>query len=203
MPHVRVPPNHGLSDIIAAYFPDGYRGHAVDVGASDGVSVNSTYGLEKTRGWTVLSVEPNPEFWPALTTERAFVERCACADYVGTATMHVNADIPEAYSTIGSRPGVESGYALWNEIEVRVDTLERLLEKWQFPKLDVLCVDTEGTELAVLQGLDLAKWKPIVVVTECWQPTGPIDGYLEALGYRKHPRIQVQTFNDLFWLDRK
>lgn len=201
MPHIRVPPNHGLSDIIAGYFPPNYQGYCVDVGASDGVSCNSTYGLERVRSWTVLSVEPNPEFWPTLTKERAFVEKRACSNYSGTATLHVNRDVPEAYSTIAARPEAEKvGYALWDEVGVEVDTLDSLLAKWAFPRLDVLCVDTEGTELDVLKGCDLMRWKPKVIVTECWEAQGPIDPYLGMLGYRKVSRVQPQTVNDLFYL---
>lgn len=201
MPHLHSPPNHGLSDIIAAYFPLGYLGHAVDVGASDGTSVNSSYGLEKTRGWTVLSVEPNPEFWEYLVRDRAFVEKCACSDFSGTATLAINVDGPEAYSTIGVVP--PEGLAMykdWNKIEVPVYTLEEVLARNEFQKLDVLCVDTEGTELQVLKGIDLAKWKPKVVVTECWDLEGPIDGYLADFGYTKISRIQPGTVNDLFHL---
>lgn len=201
MPHLRVPPNHGLSDIIADYFPPGYIGHAVDVGASDGTSISSTYGLETVRSWNVLSVEPNPEFWEHLIRDRAFVEKCACSDFTGTAIMTINVDGPEAYSTIGEVPpeGLAK-YSDWKKIEVEVRTVEELLAKHSFPKLDVLCVDTEGTELRVLKGIDLSQWKPKVVVTECWDLTGPIDGYLAGFGYTKISRIQPETVNDLFYL---
>jgi FkbM family methyltransferase len=201
MPHIRVPPNHGLSDIIASYFPPTYKGYAVDIGASDGQTVNTTYGLEVVRGWNVLSVEPNPEFHDWLTLNRRLVEKCACSDFVGTATLTINVDGPEAYSTIGEVPA--KGLAMyhdWKKIEVPVTTVENLLAKYQFPRLDVLCVDTEGTELNVLKGVDLAKWKPRVIVTECWELNGPIDSYLGDLGYTKISRIQAGTVNDLFYL---
>ncbi len=201
MAHQRVPPNYGLSDIIAGYFPSGYQGYAVDVGASDGTTVNTTYGLETVRGWTVLSVEPNPEFYEWLGEHRKLVEHCACSDFIGTATLTINVEGPEAYSTIGEVPpkGLEM-YHDWNKIEVPVTTVEELLAKHGFPQLDLLCVDTEGTELNVLKGVDLKKWKPKVIVTECWETEGPIDGYLQDLGYTKISRIQPETVNDLFCL---
>lgn len=200
-PHVRVAPNNGLSDIIATYFPLGYQGYCVDVGASDGQTVNTTYGLEKDRGWTVLNVEPNPEFHDWLTSHRKLVEKCACSDFEGTATLTINVDGPEAYSTIGTvNPKGLAMYNDWRLIEVPVTTVESLLAKHKFPRLDLLCVDTEGTELSVLKGVDIAKWRPKVIVTECWELEGPIDGYLEALGYTKISRIQPEAVNDLFHL---
>jgi len=201
MAHIRVPPNHGIADIIASYFPSGHKGHAVDVGASDGTSCNTTYGLEIHRGWKVLSVEPNPEFHEWLEQHRSLVEKCACSDYTGKAVLTVNVAGPEAYSTIGEVP--PKGLAMyheWRKVEVEVKTVEELLAKHQFPKLDVLCVDTEGTELSVLKGIDLKKWKPKVVLTECWELEGPIDAYLADLGYTKISRIQPEAVNDLFYL---
>lgn len=202
MAHVRHPPNHGLSDIIGSYFPAGYKGYAADVGASDGQTCNTTYGLEVMRGWTVLNVEPNPEFHEWLCLNRRLVEKCACSDFTGKATLTINVEGPEAYTTIGELPPqAHTQYTDWKKIEVEVQTLEDLLAKYQFPRLDVLCVDTEGTELRVLKGVDLKKWKPKVIVTECWDVTGPIDDYLGDLGYQKLSRIQPETVNDLFYLD--
>ncbi len=192
----RNPPNLGLSDEIAKCFPNGYRGHAIDVGAADGVSVNTSYGLEAHRGWMVLSVEPNPEFLPVLLKERTWIEKCACSNFRGTATMHINVQTPEAFSTIGPQPNVTGNPFCdeWKDIEVRVDTLDNLLAKWQFPKLDVLCVDTEGTEPQVLDGIDLERWKPKVVVLEGWTK-GMHDAYMAERGYK--PKF-YSYFNTLY-----
>ena len=201
MAHVRYPPNYGLSDIIAGYFPTHYRGYCVDVGASDGVTCNTTFGLETARGWKVLSVEPNPEFHEHLRAHRQLVEACACSNFTGTATLTINEVGPEAYTTIGTVPDKgRMEFTHWGEAEVRVETVEDLLAKHEFPQLDALCVDTEGTELDVLKGVDLKKWNPKVIVTECWETEGPIDDYLADLGYTKISRIQPATVNDLFYL---
>jgi FkbM family methyltransferase len=188
MAHQRVPPNHTLSDMLAEHFDKGYVGHAVDVGASDGISVNTTWGLEKLRRWTVLSVEPNPEFWPALTQERAFVEKCACSNFTGTAKLQINREAPEAYTTIGAPNPRSADYTAWDTAEVRVETVDDLLAKWQFPKLDVLCVDVEGTERDVLDGTALETWKPKVVVLEAWV-AHQHDAYMSERGYKPLTRL--------------
>jgi FkbM family methyltransferase len=173
--------------MILKHFPPGYQGHAIDVGASDGVSINTTLLLEKQFRWTVLSVEPNPEFKPYLEANRAFVEICACGSKPQTdAEFYVHLDNPEAYSalTVAHHP-VEhpNDGARWKRITVPVRTLDQLLEKWEFPRLDVLCVDVEGTELDVLKGCDLRRWQPKVIVVESWDKTGPVHDYLKELGY--------------------
>jgi hypothetical protein len=71
------------------------------------------------------------------------------------------------------------------------------MQKWQFPQLDALCIDTEGTELDVLKGCSLERWRPKVIVTECWDRVGPIDLYLEARNYKKTAR---NAMNDVWIL---
>lgn len=185
MPHVVHGPNAQLSRWIADQFPPGYVGYAVDVGASDGISINSTWWLEKNARWMVLSVEPNADFAERLRKERAFVEVCACDTLPGTATLHVNTDNPEAYTALRVVDGAgdpREQRGPWKKVTVRVETLDRLLEKWQFPRLDALCVDVEGSERQVLSGFDMKRWKPRVVVLESWKP-GDLDSLMDGWGY--------------------
>jgi FkbM family methyltransferase len=200
MNHKVWPPNGNLSSYILDFFEPGYQGWGIDVGASDGVSINSTYCLERFNRWNILSVEANPDFAPLLKKERAFVEMCACADKPGEAVFHVHEQHAESLSSL--RPVVRRDKLddpkeplTWKKVNVRVETVDRLLAKWDFPQLDLLCADTEGTELDVLRGCDLRKWKPKVIVTECWDKVGPIDLYLEGLGYVKTAR---NVDNDIY-----
>jgi FkbM family methyltransferase len=181
------PPNGDLSNMIRKHFPEGYLGHAIDVGASDGVSVNTTYVLEKRDRWTVLNVEPNPEYKDYLQANRAFIEMCACgAEPQDGADFHIHLDNPESFSALEVskhslvRPRVS---AKWSTIKVPVRTVAQLLAKWDFPRLDALCVDTEGTEIDVLNGCDLERWTPRVIVVECWDKTGGVHDYLRERGY--------------------
>ncbi len=190
MNHALWPPNRHLSEWILRQFPEGHIGYAVDVGASDGISINTTFGLEEAR-WTVLSVEANPDFGPMLKKHRAFVEMSAVGWKPGTATFHINDTNPEAYSALsvtGRRdlPGV--GDAKFRDITVPVTTVDALMEKWEFPRLDVLCIDTEGTELDVLRGANIPKWRPRTIVAEMWGEVGPLDLWLESHGYTKVAR---------------
>tara|TARA_R110000868_G_scaffold132332_3_gene343047 strand:- start:76 stop:693 length:618 start_codon:yes stop_codon:yes gene_type:complete len=200
MKHLQDYPNGNLSDYILEFFPPGYQGWGIDVGASDGISINSTYVLEKPHRWNILSVEANPYFAAMLKKERMFVEMCACSDKPGEAVFHIHEQNIESFSSL--RPNVRQDKRLhpeepmtWLKVDVRVETVDRLLAKWDFPQLDLICADTEGTELDVLRGCDLRKWRPKVIVTECWDKVGPIDLYLEGLGYVKTGR---NVDNDIY-----
>ena len=191
-------PSHlPLAGWISKHFPEGYQGYAVDVGASDGVSVNSTLFLESNLKWTVIAVEPNPHFKPMLIRNRIFVETCALgAERSEAMPLHVNLGNFEAYSSLNPQKNnpraIREGATEWEEVLVRVRTLEDLLAQYEFPQLDALCIDTEGTESDVLKGLDLEKWKPRVVVVEAWTE-GACDSSLP--GYK---RVTRQGDNDCY-----
>ena len=192
------PPNNEVVEFILSEFDPGYVGYAIDVGASDGFSINSTYTLEIKDRWTVVSVEANPGFAQILRATRARVEMCACSDQPGEAVFSINTLNPEAFSSLKPRVPKEllpEGGVSFETVKVPVKTVDQILAAWEFPRLDVLCVDTEGTELDVLKGCDLARWNPKVIVTECWEKTGPIDEYLESFGYAKMAR---SCYNDIW-----
>ena len=197
--HAGVGYNGKLSEVIVNMLELDGPGWGVDVGASDGVTVNSTYGLEKTYGWNILSVEPNIDFAKSLRYHRAFVEFCACSDKPGRQVIRINDDNPEAFTSLKPTkrrdlPGIEK--VKWRDVEVKVDTVDRLITKWEFPRLDLLCVDTEGTEKDVLVGANLDKWKPKVIVSESWdEDGGEVKKYLEVNGYERVMRLH---HNDIY-----
>lgn len=199
--HHKWPANNGLAQWILDRFEPGYRGHAIDIGASDGISINTTWALEKAHGWMVLSVEPNPAFIEMLKKERIWVEECACSNESADGVdFFVHGGNFESYSSLkptDRRDLYPDEGVRWGKISVAVRTVDQLLEKWDFPKLDALCIDVEGTELDVLKGCDIGRWKPRVIVTECWDRAGPIDPYLESFGYKKTAR---SVDNDIFIL---
>jgi len=183
----RLPVNAEVSNWIAGQFEEGYRGHAVDVGASDGVFINSTWLLEKHLMWKVISIEANPLMKELLMKERAFVKMCAVASETAKdVDFHINLDNIESCSAL--KPVVEhwrfkkEKARRWSTVKVNVRTLEDILAEEEFTKLDALCVDVEGGELDVLKGIDLGKWQPRVIVVECWD-NGGLDHYLVPKGY--------------------
>lgn len=173
---------------LQAQFPPDFQGFALDCGSYDGVTRSNTFLLEQMR-WTVLCVEANPALAPYLKANRAFVQMCAVgSEAQDKATFHVHDDNPEAHSAL--RPITnhavwhpEKG-ARWSKTEVRVRTINDLLEQAEFPRLDALCIDVEGGELEALKGIDLNKWTPHAILTESWEP-GKCDEHLAPYGYKR------------------
>lgn len=189
-------------ELLLSLFPKGYQGYACEVGAYDGQTHSQTLLLEEN-GWTCLCIEPNPGVLEKLKKRRPFVMGVACAsEPKESATFHIHLDNPEAHS------GLEKVYhkvwhpepgAQYATVEVPVRKLGDCLDDARFPRLDVLTIDTEGTELDVLKGCNLLRWHPAAIVVEAWDADNPIRPYLLTRGYRLIRRSGV---NDCYASER-
>jgi hypothetical protein len=74
-------------------------------------------------------------------------------------------------------------------------TLDTILKSYPaLDKIDYISIDTEGTELEVLKGFDIAKWMPKLMVIENNFNDPQIEEYLTTFGYTKVKRLVVNDF---------
>lgn len=156
------------------------KGVFVEVGAFDGVASSNTLFFEE-EGWTGICIEPDPEIADRCNHNRkAFTFTCAIGSVPGESYFHVN---DQDRGTSGLvRP--ETG----RKIVVPVVRLDYLLDLWKPGRIDLLSVDTEGTESDVLRSL--GSWRPTIIVAEFWsQPQTPrldeLDTEAFRIGYRR------------------
>jgi len=138
----------------------------VDIGANIGLI--SAYILGKVPNVKIYAFEPGPrqaellEFTIKnnLLSEKLFLNKVALSNIVGRQKFFTNTDCDQAKDGL-----VDTGRGEKKEpIEVTVTTLD----KWWFdngkPKIDVLKIDTEGSELLVLEGAKkiLEEVKPVI-----------------------------------------
>ena len=193
---------HGEDDILAALFGD-YVGYAVDVGAGDGRTINNTLLFEE-RGWDVLCVEANPLHHPALLAARRRVATVAASDRDGRLLLHRYDRCGSPLATVGPlHPAMRARYAPQavetDAIEVPCLTLDTLLGIAGFPQVDLLSIDVDGHELAVLNGFDIARWAPRAVLIEDTGIDPGLVAYLDAFDYVPDSRIvKLGGFNDLW-----
>ncbi|MBX3387128.1 MAG: FkbM family methyltransferase [Phycisphaeraceae bacterium] len=166
-------------------------GYFIEVGAYDGYWLSATYFLESL-GWRGLLVEPIPERYEQCKRLRAGsrVEACAVSrrGSSGTTTFQVpiaqNADpsdraaavvdmgssirMPDASRAFAERKG--AGQASVREITVPLTSLRALLESdptWPSAvNVDLAVIDVEGLEAEVLDGLELGRTRPRVLLVE-------------------------------------
>jgi len=150
-------------------------GFFVEIGAYDGISYSNTSCLAE-RGWHGLLVEPIPQFAEACRSryranDRIEVVESAVGDKedeieitVAGSLTTTNGALLAAYRDIEwSKQSVENT----STIRVQQTTLDALLERRADARsIDVLVIDVEGAEAAVLRGFSLARWKPRMIIIE-------------------------------------
>lgn len=140
-------------------------GFYVDVGAFHPSYDSVTRALYE-RGWRGINIEPQPDRIAAFTADRPDDRNLnlAIGDRDGTATLRLS-DNP-GWATISEPAPASSGSTPAGTIEVTVRRLDSLFAELGVDQVDVLKIDVEGTEAAVVRGLLDGPVRPLVCVVE-------------------------------------
>ena len=146
-----------VSDVIFNNKRDGYF---IELGATDGVELSNTHYLEKELGWKGLCIEPQPKYASDLKKNRS------CS--ISTSPIYSKSGETVEFSIVdcGELSGIKqhlgcipSVYNIDSVIELTTKTLTDVLDEVDAPKyIDYMSLDTEGSELEVLKGLDFDKY---------------------------------------------
>lgn len=195
---------NGVCDTVLNYFPKNFTGTCVDVGACLAIWGSNSFYFEKTN-WRTLCIEPIPSHCDDLRKYRKNVIQCACGAENKMANFEVvylhNQFQQGAISSLKvDERLIESHKHLYDRretIQVQVRTLNSILEEYGIEKVDFISIDTENTELDVLKGFDLVKYKPYLMVIENNFNEPYIEEYLKPFGYIKTERQHVNDFYKL------
>ena len=167
---------------MAAFFGN-IKGYYVEVGANDPRERSQTWHLEQ-QGWTGVLIEPQPDLAATLRAERkgkVFAVACSSPAKAGQElSLHVAGPLSSL-----DRRSMAPGATPEKIIRVPVRTLDSILEEAGSPAaFDFLSIDVEGHEIEVLQGFDLARWRPRLIMIEDHVADLSKHRYLNAAGYR-------------------
>jgi FkbM family methyltransferase len=171
------------------------NGVFIEAGANDGVRQSNTYYLERFRSWHGLLVEPIPALYRRCVRERpqSHVRNCALVSFDEAAPEMVMryADLGSTAIGADEYPFDEVNFGWDTSYEVRVPTrtLSSLLDEVGIDHVDFCCLDVEGFEVDVLDGLDLERHNPRFFLLECWT-----DQRLEAIRRRLGTRYELVGF---------
>jgi len=187
--------------LIERFFPNGFIGNCVEVGAVDGRYLSNTLHFEEL-GWQCLCIEPNSYYHEALRRNRKMSMPYAISDHNedGVVLYRVqlnNNSFDAATSLVPDEKLLQQlGHMIKgrDEIKVNMRTLDLCLEKTGWIKTDFVAIDTEGTELTVLKGFDLKRWQPRLLVIENNHDAPETTEYLRDRGYQKAIRHEVNDF---------
>lgn len=188
---------------IAKYFEELKTGTCIEVGVSDGKRGSNTLHFEE-KGWRAICIDPIPQHVEEARKIRKEVLEVACGSSLGRQNLYVF-DIGER-NILSSLSGLEpdpkllvSHGHLINKcynIEVDVKPLDRIIRILDLDHIDFISIDTEGTELDVLRGLELTGMNYTIdlLVVENNHDEPDHANYLTCFGWTKVKRHFVNDF---------
>lgn len=144
-------------------------GYFVDFGAADGVFGSNTYILEKRYGWNGILAEPARCWHGALRRNRcAHIElACVAGKSGGSVAFYEKGVLSSMRSYISFRQKLKRLTKPRRFYEVPTISLLDLLRKHRAPEvIDYLSMDTEGSELEILDAFDFSAYRFRVITCE-------------------------------------
>jgi len=200
------------------YFPDSnYKGTLIEVGGAtpDYLSMSKHF---KLNGWRTIVFEPNPKFVELHQKANNEIYNYACSNenaddvsfqivnWLGNKNYESEGITDHSFSAISVKESYlkKHGYSsvkdlAVTEIQVKVRRLDTILSEIQVENIDFLSIDVEGWEIEVLQGLNLSKHRPKVILLENYIHEESYTKFMEKFNYRLDEIIEhnyVYVSND-------
>jgi len=145
-------------------------GYFVEFGATNGIDLSNTYLLEKTFGWTGILAEPATVWHSDLNANRTASIEFDCVWKSSGESLEFNM-VDEAelstLATFNNADGRSRKRRQGATFTVKTVSLNDLLKRHSAPKhIDYLSIDTEGSELDILQSFDFTAHSFSVITCE-------------------------------------
>lgn len=185
--------------IHETFFQDRTSGVFVEFGALDGVLDSNTLFFEQQMGWTGILIEPNPAAFALLQQHRpgCRLENVAISDENGTLPFTRIAG--NLYGWSGLECDLEPQHRERitqyikpediRTIEVEVHDLTWLAGKHALTHVDLMSIDTEGTEERIMRAFPWERLNVSVFCIENNFGNYDIDDLMSGQGYIKTARI--------------
>lgn len=188
--------------VLCKLMKPGRGGVYVDIGCHHPVHFSNTYLLYRRFGWQGLAVDADPRHLPlyARLRPRDRVMHVGIAATAGEAVFY-NVPADGALNTFCAEEAARLRARGFDVVEMRVETLplSDLLARHAVQHVDLLNVDVEGFDLAVLQSNDWSRWQPRFIAVEDHgldldQPdSSATHRFLREQGYRLRSRCNYTS----------
>ena len=156
------------------------HGFYIDVGAND-PNVDSVTRAFYDRGWNGINIEPVPQFHRMLCQDRPHDINLELAVGARTGTLHFYQVSDTGLST--ADPALAAHYRQQGrqveEQDIVLTTLDAVCVEHARQPIHFVKIDVEGGETQVLEGFDLQRWQPWILVIEATRPLTEIPSQAE------------------------
>lgn len=143
---------------VLKYLDHKRNGYFLEVGAANGISLSNTYLLEKKYGWNGICIEPVPSHFKELVKNRD----CITLNIAAYNKSGEEVEIAEAGLLSGIKDDIDKHKQAkeGKTFKIKTKTLTEILDENNAPStIDYMSLDTEGSKLKILQGIDFNKYK--------------------------------------------
>jgi FkbM family methyltransferase len=185
-----------LQDLFVeiVFFTSSNNGYFIDIGAYDGIKFSNSYFFEKHKLWKGVAIEPNEKIFVKLQQNRT----CNLVNGVITNIdgeldyLRVDGD-GEMLSGIINNFDEKHKQRIENNTEtyggttvvekVKSYSINSLINQHQIYAIDLLSIDTEGSELQILSDFPFDKVIPRIILVENNYRTNEFSIFLKDKGY--------------------
>jgi FkbM family methyltransferase len=197
-------------DVKLEKYLDFDNGYFVELGANDGVSQSNTLYFERYRNWHGVLIEPVLHNYFQCRANRSkltqvFCNACTSFDYkdqfvaiaysnLMSAPMSVESDIADPLGH--ARTGKTFLHSTHDNVifGAVARTLNSILEEAKAPSLmDLLSLDVEGGEIAVLKGIDHARYRFRYICAES-RDVERLAAFLQSCGYELVDQLSIHDY---------
>lgn len=161
-------------------------GYFVEFGATNGETLSNSYLLEKILGWTGILAEPGREWHATLDANRS--ARIVKKAVWSQSDLELEFIESGELSTLSAFRAKDEHSRYGRSYKVKTISLMDLLRENEAPKfIDFLSVDTEGSELEILEAFDFSEFTfGLICVEHNFTPQEQaIERLLSANGYNR------------------
>jgi len=185
-----------LQDIFVdfVFFNSTKSGYFIDIGAYDGIKFSNSFYFEKNKNWKGVCVEPNKQIFKKLEHHRncklingVISDIDGKVDYLRVegegemlsgivnnfAKKHIDR-IDESVVKFGGEKNVET---------VESYSIASVIKSYKINQISLLSIDTEGSEIQILNSFPFEKIRPKVILVENNYRSKEFSDLLQTKGY--------------------
>ena len=164
---------HEVDKYVESFLPDDYLGYFIDIGAHNGIDISNSYYFEK-KGWDGICFEPIPDVFEQLNQNR----KCKTIQKAISNTEGIS----QFFKIKGNSEMLSGLVDYYNEEHITRINREIEQDNQDYDYIDVICstfdneitetnidilsLDTEGSELSILKSIDFSKYNIKVMIIE-------------------------------------
>ena len=183
---------YDLDKILYERYFKNFSGNGVclECGAVDGINISSTYFFEQTMGWKAINIEPHPDSFSKLITNRpnAININKALSDEEGDAYLVTGRNFfLRSYLVKDSRK---------NTVNIKMSTYKNIIDPLPIDHINLMVLDVEGHEISAIKGMSEARVLPEIFCIEVNHVgKSKIKDAVEPLGYHYDSSVSI---NDIY-----